>query len=100
MRFVSVREFRTQGAALRQQLVQDQGIVLTANGQPVALVVSVDAENLEEELAALRRARARTALDRIRARAKAQGIDRLSIDEIDSVVAQTRAERRSRATGA
>jgi hypothetical protein len=49
---------------------------------------------VEEEITAIRRARGRAALSRIRAKAKADGLDRLTMDQIDAIVAEARRERR------
>jgi urease accessory protein UreE len=39
----------------------------------------------EEEILAIRRARSRVAISRIRAKAKAEGLDRLTIDQINDI---------------
>jgi len=96
MKFVSIRDFRTRTAAVRKDLEQDEDIVLTVNGRPVAIMTPVGPGDLEEELLAIRRARARTALDRIRSRARAAGTDELSMSEVDAVIAETRRERNRR----
>jgi len=95
MKFISIRDLRKDTAKLRRDLDADREIVLTANGRPIAVMTRVGAENVEEEVAAIRRARARTALSRMRTRAKAEGSDRLSMDQIDAIVAQVRRERGS-----
>ena len=48
----------------------------------------------EEKLAALRRTRAYAALDRIHARAKEMGANKLTMEEIDAEIAKARRERR------
>lgn len=95
MKFVSVRDLRNNIARLRQDLATEHQVVVTANGQPFAVMTPVDPAHVEEELLAIRRARARTALSRTRARAKAAGLDRLTTAQIDAVVASARRERRS-----
>jgi hypothetical protein len=45
------------------------------------------------ESLAIRRARARAAVSRIRAGASARGDDRLTVEEIDSIVAEVRRKR-------
>lgn len=96
MKFVTVREFRSNSAAVRKALEQEGHVVLTANGRPFAVLSAVNPDNLEEELLALRRARARAALDRIRSRAREDGRDRMSMAEVDEVVAEVRRSRRGR----
>lgn len=94
MKFVTIRDLRTSTARLRKDLQNDQEIVLTANGRPFALVTPVDPDTVEEEILAIRRARAQAALSRMRTAARAKGLDRLSMREIDAIVAAARRERR------
>ena len=93
MKFISIRDLRKDTAQLRRDLEADREIVLTANGRPIAVMTRVGAEDLEEEVVAIRRARARAALGRMRTRAKSEGLDRLSMDQIDAIVAQVRHDR-------
>lgn len=94
MKFVNVRELRSKTATIRQDLVQAREIVLTVNGRPFALMTPVDPDTVEEELRAIRRARARAAVDRLRAQAKASGVDRLTPEAVDAEIAATRRARR------
>ncbi|HWT84006.1 MAG TPA: type II toxin-antitoxin system Phd/YefM family antitoxin [Candidatus Methylomirabilis sp.] len=94
MKFVTVRELRSKTATLRKDLDQDREIVLTANGRPFAVVSRIEPDSLEEELQAIRRARAKVAVERLRAQAQAKGLNRLTMDDIDAMVAETRRRRR------
>ena len=93
MKFVTIRDFRNKTAAIRKDLSSEHEIVLTANGRPFAIVADVDEDTFEEKLAALRRTRAYAVLDRVRARARATGVDKLTMDEIDAEIAKARRER-------
>ena len=93
MEFVSIRDLRTRPADIWTKLRQQHDLVLTANGKPIAILAGVDETQVEETLTALRRARAQVALSRLRQDALARGLDRLSIDEIDAEIADTRQER-------
>ena len=93
MKFMSIRDFRSR--PIRKNIAAEREIVLTANGQPIALVSAVGPDNLEDELLALRRARARVAIDRMRAQAKAHGLDKMTMDEIDAIIAEVRRKRRA-----
>lgn len=95
MKFISIRDLRNDIARLRRDLQADRELVVTANGKPIAVMTRVEPDNVEEEILALRRARARSALSRIRASAAAKGLDRLTMEQIDSIVARARHERRS-----
>jgi antitoxin (DNA-binding transcriptional repressor) of toxin-antitoxin stability system len=94
MKFVNVRELRSNTATIRQDLAQAREIILTVNGRPFALMTPVEPETVEEELQAIRRARARAAVDRLRAQAKAAGADRLAPEAIDAEIAAARRSRR------
>jgi antitoxin (DNA-binding transcriptional repressor) of toxin-antitoxin stability system len=94
MKFVTIRELRSKTASIRQDLAQAREIVLTANGRPFAVMTPINAETVEEEIRAIRRARARSAIDGLRAAAKAGGVDRLTMEEIDAEIAATRRARR------
>ena len=96
MKFITVRDLRSNTARLRKDLKEDREIVVTASGKPFAVMTRVAPDKLEDEILAIRRARARAALSRIRAKAKADGLDRLTMDQIDGIVAEARREKRAR----
>ena len=96
MKFVSVRELRSKTAALRKDLEEEQEIVLTVNSRPFAVVSRVEPDALEQELQAIRRARAAAAVARIRAAAKTKGLNRLTMADIDRLIAETRQRRVAR----
>ncbi|MCD6416429.1 MAG: type II toxin-antitoxin system Phd/YefM family antitoxin [Planctomycetes bacterium] len=95
MKFVSIRGLRSNTAQLRKDLQKNREIVLTANGRPFALMTPVEPDNVEEELFAIRRARAQAALSRIRAKASADGLDRMTMGQIDAVIRKTRRGKRT-----
>lgn len=95
MKFVSLRDFRTRASEIRKDLDTQHEIVLTANGRPIAILAEVGEDDFEERLKALRRSRARALLDRIGAKAKARGVDKLTTEQIDAVIAKARRGRRA-----
>jgi antitoxin (DNA-binding transcriptional repressor) of toxin-antitoxin stability system len=96
MKFVTIRELRSKTASIRQDLAQAREIVLTANGRPFAVMTPVSADTVEEEIQAIRRARTRAAIEGLRAAAKAAGVDKLTMEDIDAEIAATRRARRKR----
>jgi antitoxin (DNA-binding transcriptional repressor) of toxin-antitoxin stability system len=94
MKFISIRDLRNDTAGLRRDLQADREIVVTANGRPIAIMTRVDPDTVEEEILAIRRARARAALSRMRDRARSEGLDRLTMDQIDDIVSRARRDRR------
>ena len=95
MKFITIRDLRSSTARLRKDLKTDREVVVTANGRPFAIMTRVEPDRVEEEILAIRRARAHAALSRIRAKAKADGLDRMTMGEIDAIIAKARRERRS-----
>jgi len=95
MRFVSVREFRNGMAGVRKALKKEHEIVVTANGKPFALLADVDEGCFESRLQAMRRARTHELIGRMQATAKARGMDKMTMEEIDAVIARARRERRA-----
>lgn len=96
MKFVTVREFRANTAAMRKELEDEQQLVLTSNGRPFALVTPVEPDTVMEESLAVARARARLALDRAAMKARKDGRDAMAMDEIDAIIADVRKKRRER----
>jgi antitoxin (DNA-binding transcriptional repressor) of toxin-antitoxin stability system len=98
MEFVTVRDLRTRPGQIWDKLRQQQDLIVTANGRPIAVLSHIGEDGVEETLASLRRAHAQAALSRLRADAAAQGLDRLSADEIEAEIAATRNERQEPAS--
>jgi antitoxin (DNA-binding transcriptional repressor) of toxin-antitoxin stability system len=94
MKFISVRDLRNNTARLRKDLETDREIVVTANGRPFAVMTRVEPDRLEQEILAIRRARARDALSGIRAEARKRGLHRMTPNAIDALISKTRRERR------
>ena len=95
MKFVSVREIRNHPGEVWASLDEDD-IVLTQHGKPVALMTRVGEDDLVEKVEVLRRARFAGALERIRAAAAATGANQLEDEDIDAIIADSRRERRER----
>ena len=94
MRFVSVRELRGKSAAVWTALEQEQEMVITSNGKPIALLSATSEESLEESLAALRSARALAAIDAMQQASLKAGTDRLSAADITTEIKAVRKGRR------
>ena len=96
MRFTSVRDLRNQPGSVLRDSVKAEEIVLTSNGKPVALVVPVDSDTLEEELRVYRQVRAQVAIERMQKAAKAAGLDSMTLDRIESITNDVRRKRARR----
>ena len=90
MRFVSVRELRGKSAAIWKELAQEQEMVITSNGKPIALLAATSEELLEELLAALRSTRALAAVNAMQQASIKAGTDRLSAADIEAEIKAVR----------
>jgi len=94
MDFVTVRDLRIRPADVWRRLREKRDLVVTSNGRPIAIMVEVgEDEDVGATLVALQRVRAQAAISRMRRSASAQGLDRLSPDDIDAEIAAARRER-------
>lgn len=94
MRFVTVRDLRQKGKEIWNRLQTGEEAVITHNGSPVALLIGVREEELEEMIRIVRRARAETAVRRMREKARTVGLENLNPDDIEAEIRQARQERR------
>ncbi|MDE0178831.1 MAG: type II toxin-antitoxin system Phd/YefM family antitoxin [Gammaproteobacteria bacterium] len=94
MDFISVRQLRTESAAVWEALTAARDLVVTSNGKPIAVLSATSAEELETSLAALRQARAQLAVSAMQQRARETGADRLTLDDINAEIEAVRSQRR------
>ena len=95
MEFVTIRDLRLKPAEVRDKLRQQRELILTSNGRPVAVIAGVGENDVEETVAALRRARAQAAVSRLRRAAAERGADKLSAAEVEAEIAQVRRDRQA-----
>ncbi|MBI4582982.1 MAG: type II toxin-antitoxin system Phd/YefM family antitoxin [Planctomycetes bacterium] len=93
MKFIPVRELRIHPGKVWKHLSREE-VVVTSKGKPIALVTAVSADTLEDEVSALRRARALAALERIQRQAVRTGRSRLTDQEIEAEIKAARRARR------
>ena len=91
MKFITSREIRSNPARLWEVREGDEAVI-TVNGKPRAIVVAIG-DDLEETLATVRRARAATALEKIRMHSREQGLNTLTEPEIEAEIRKVRAGR-------
>jgi antitoxin (DNA-binding transcriptional repressor) of toxin-antitoxin stability system len=93
MKFITVRDIRTSPAEIWKQLPEEQEMVITNNGRPIALLTPLSDETLEETLSAVRRARAVNAVHQMRRLARERGLDQMSDEDIQAEIDAARRER-------
>ncbi len=93
MRFLSVRELRGNSARVWEELPTEREMVVTNNGRPVAILTTVTESDVEESLAAIRRARATSAVTLLQKRSVERGLDSIRPDEIEAEIAAVRRDR-------
>ena len=94
MNFISVRELRNHSAAVWDTLAEEQDLVITSNGKPIAVLSATTGSTLETSLAALRQARAQIAVTSMQQRARETGADDLSLDDVNAEIDATRRSHR------
>jgi hypothetical protein len=93
MDFVPYRLLRNQPTELRRKLEEQGELVVTVNGEPMAIMLQVPEGNLDELVLLISQVRAKLAVANVREQARQRGLDRLTPDEIDAVIEQARQDR-------
>ncbi len=94
MNFYTTRDFRIQPRQIWAKLSEVHELIITNNGKPSALMIEIDAENMEEILASVRQSMAMRATNKIRLNSMKNGNAHLTEEEIDAEIAEARKERR------
>jgi antitoxin (DNA-binding transcriptional repressor) of toxin-antitoxin stability system len=94
MKFVTVRDFRTSSANIWKTLSQEQEMIITNNGKPIALLTPLSDRNLEETLSAIRRAKAINAVKLIQQESIKNGTEKMTLNEINYEITMSRKERK------
>ena len=90
METLSIRELRNRPGAVQDDLSRKGELLLTSNGRPVALMLSVDGSTLDETLEVLRLARGQLALRTLRRQARERGTSELSKEESEAEISAAR----------
>ena len=90
MKFVTVRDFRTSPAQIWKQLPEEQEMVITNNGKPIALLTPLSDANIEATLKSVRKARALNAVESMQEISMRNGNLLLSDDEIQNEISESR----------
>lgn len=88
MNFYSMRDLRTESKTVWDDLNDGDEVVLTNNGKPSAIMVSIPEGKFDETVQAVRQAKAMIAFASMRKRAAKAGF--MSDDEINSIIQEVR----------
>ena len=82
MHFASIRDFRTSVSSILHKSGGDETVIVTLRGKPVALFVPINEAQLENMTQAIKLARLRTSIEKVRTKAQKAGLDRMSAKAI------------------
>jgi hypothetical protein len=95
MQFVPYRTLRNEPSTLRKKLESEGDLIVTVGGKPFALMVSLnDAEDVQDILLLVSRLKAQMAVRSIRSQARKNGLDKMTLKDINTLIKKTRAERK------
>lgn len=95
MKFISIRDLQTNSFQIWEELPDQQDMVITSNGRPIAILSSVTEDNLEQILSSFRQARAMQAVNAIQYESARKGTDNISMDEIDDEIKEVHSKRKT-----
>ena len=94
MQFVPYRELRNEPSALRKKLVREGELIVTVDNKPFAVMINLGDENVEDILLMVSRLRAQMAARSIRSQARQEGLNKMTLKDINSLIKKTRAEQK------
>ena len=95
MKFLSTHDLRNRPGFVRE-LARKEDIVLTANGKPIALLLGLEEDDIEETAQAIRQARAQRALSRMRRQAVKRRISDMSLAAVNAEIRAVRSKRKAK----
>jgi hypothetical protein len=96
MEFVPYRLLRNQPKELRRKLEEMGELVVTVDGEPMAIMLQIPKGSLEDLVLLLSRVRAQMAVAAIREESRKSGRDRMTTEEVDEIVKEVRRGRRAK----
>jgi len=90
LKFVPARDLRIRPGSVWKNLKASRRLVITSNGKPQAILKDISGKDLEEEWKNDIIADGLSALSRIRAAARTNGTDALTVEEIDKEIRASR----------
>jgi len=94
MKLLSVRDLKTKSSQVWKDLPDQKEMIITSNGRPIAILSSVNENNLEQVLSAFRQARAIEAVTSIQYDSVCKGKDKITLKEINNEIKIVRSQRK------
>ena len=91
--YVSLCELRRQSEDAWRSLAREKDLVVTSNGEPIAILSATTEATVEASISALRQARAQLAAAAMQQRAHETGADRLTLQDVNAEICAARRER-------
>jgi antitoxin (DNA-binding transcriptional repressor) of toxin-antitoxin stability system len=90
MKFITVRDLRTTPAQIWRDLPEEQEMIITNNGKPIALLTPLSDSDIEDTLTAVRRARAMNAVKKMQYNSLKNELSEMTMEEIEREIKETR----------
>ena len=91
MQFIPYRNLRNEPGAVREQLSIEGELVVTNAGKPFALMIDIPENvSIDEILLMASRIKAQMAVRSIRSKARINGTDKLTDEQIDDIIQKAR----------
>ncbi len=94
MQFVPYRDLRNEPSAVRKKLASEGQLIITVDNKPFAVMIHLDEENIQDILLMVSRLRAQMAVRSIRSQTSRDGLNKMSLKDINMLIKKTRAERK------
>ncbi len=91
MKFVNSREFRLNPTSVWEILQSGEDVVVTMHGKPMGILLGTNEDNFEQIVQEVNLLKTRMSVRTIRKQARAAGLDKLSMEEIDLMVKEANA---------
>ncbi len=90
MKFITVRDLRTTPAQIWKDLPNEQEMIITNNGKPIALLTPINDSDIEDTLSAVRKARAINAINKMQFSSLKNNLSNMTMKEIESEIKTAR----------
>jgi len=87
---------RNQPAEQLKKLEEQGELVVTVDGEPLAIMLQILKASLEDLVMLLAQVRAQLAVSSIREQARKQGLDQMTMEQADQLIQQARSATRKR----